>query len=173
MIILGIDPGSNKTGWAFIQTQESEENTLILKSSGVIRADRAVKDKDVNKRIYHVYQELATILADECPTHIFMEDYFIKAYKGAKAIAHVQGAIIVVSKEYAEVSPRTINPLAVKKALTGNGRAEKNEVKEKICEIFNIDKKRIQDEYDAIAIAYAGLETIKKEEKENDGKDSK
>jgi len=152
--ILGIDPGTKNMGYATIEVKNRD---LKLVEAGVVkfRAD------SFKERIVELNSALDTILLNSID-HIAIEDIFL-AYnpKTALKLAHFRGAIlmkvILSIGDYSEYSP-----LEVKRAITGNGRATKEQVSFMVKRILNIrgDIKPF-DITDAMAVAITHFQRLK------------
>ena len=83
--------------------------------------------------------------------------FFTKNAKTALAVAEARGVIIESSSN---IDIREFTPLEVKVAITGYGKAEKEQVKKMACRILKLEKMpKIDDTSDAIAIALTACYT--------------
>lgn len=152
MIILSIDPGVERLGVAIL---EKIDVTIACKMSDTIVSSKNLNQRD---RIGHIYTELNKICEKFRPNKIVFERlFFAKNAKTAISVAQVQGDIYLLGYqlhlEVAELFPNTI-----KSAVTGYGNADKIAVKKMIdLQVVLPKKKRLDDEYDAIACGYAYL----------------
>ncbi len=155
MIILGIDPGTINCGYALI---EKTKNKTILKEAGVIK----IKQKVLQYQIVELIEGLDIILKDKKIDEVAIEDIFF-AYnpKTVIKLAQFRGALsLKILQDFGNFSEYT--PLQVKKAVTGNGKAKKEQVAFMVKRILNI-KKEIKplDITDAIAVALTHAQRIK------------
>lgn len=152
MIAFGIDPGSHRTGWGVIRM---EGNRLSWIDAGVIRADQ---EAALSERIAQVFEELNLRLAAHRPDHVFLESVFHhKSAKSALVLGHARGVALLAAR----LAARPIDELApaeVKKAVTGNGRAEKNQVQAMVKMLLGLEATPQADAADALAIAIAGAQ---------------
>ena len=144
MKVIGIDPGLQNTGYAII-----ENNDLI--GYGVIKP----KDKGY-RRFEEISKELSEIINEHSPEICGIESiFFMEKSTGAVIkMAELRGAILGV---LGKLNLRILNlpPAFIKKSITGNGRASKEQVKYMVAKLFKLDEKKLKkDEADAIAIAY-------------------
>lgn len=147
MIILGIDPGSITTGYAFVKTaplQVLEYGTLHAKPNQLLE-----------DRLLYIVSELELLLDKYHPNSLGMEGiFFAKNARSALILGHVRGAIMVACRKrgltYCEYSPREI-----KQAVTGNGASSKEVVANMVFARFGIKSSNLPlDASDALAIAW-------------------
>lgn len=149
MIILGIDPGSITTGYAFLETGAASPRVLEY---GVIHAPAS---KPLEDRLLHIISKLEELLDKYKPDSLGMEGvFFAKNVKSALVLGHIRGAILVACRKrgltYSEYSPRSI-----KQAVTGDGGASKEQVANMIFARLGIDGGELPlDASDALAIAW-------------------
>lgn len=147
MVILGIDPGTRNCGYSVLC---KEKNKLILIEAGLIK----IKEKVLQHQIMELVEGLDTIFKNHVINEVAIEDIFY-AYnpKTVLKLAQFRGAlslkILQVKGNFSEYTP-----LQVKKAVTGNGKAQKEQVAFMVKKILGI-KQEIKplDVTDAIAIA--------------------
>jgi crossover junction endodeoxyribonuclease RuvC len=153
--ILGIDPGSRNCGFAVINFVN---NKFSLIDAGVIK----VKSKEFNDQLLEVSDGLDVIIGSNSIDEVAIEDIFF-AYnpKTVIKLAQFRGAIALkVLQKFATFSEYT--PLQVKQSLTGNGKADKNQVAFMVKRVLNIKKKiKPLDITDAMAIAITHGQRVK------------
>lgn len=147
MFILGIDPGTKNCGYSII---EKEKNTLHLKEAGLIK----IKPQPLQYQIVELVEGLDLIFQNYKIDEVAIEDIFY-AYnpKTVLKLAQFRGALsLKILQVFGNFHEYT--PLQVKKAVTGNGKAAKEQVAFMVKRILGI-KKEIKplDITDAIAIA--------------------
>ena len=149
MIILGIDPGSITTGYAFLETGENKVRVLEY---GVLHAPAGHALED---RLLHIVSELERLLDKYHPVSLGMEGvFFAKNARSALVLGHIRGAILVACRKrglsYSEYSPRV-----VKQAITGDGGASKEQVANMVFARLGISGGDLPlDASDALAIAW-------------------
>ena len=151
MIILGIDPGSITTGYAFIEKSDGKVRVLEY---GVLHApaSHAVED-----RLLHIVTDLEALLERYRPDALAMEGvFFAKNAKSALVLGHVRGAVLVACRKrgmtFSEYPPK-----AVKQAVTGDGSASKEQVAgmlQRMLKLRQEDMSQFMDATDALAAAY-------------------
>ncbi len=155
MIILGIDPGTINCGYAVINR---EKKGLRLVEAGVIK----IKEKNLQYQIMELVEGIDMILRTHVIDEVAIEGIFF-AYnpKTVLKLAQFRGALsLKILQEIGNFSE--YSALQVKKAVTGNGKATKEQVAFMVKRILGI-KKEIKplDITDAIAIALTHAQTIR------------
>ena len=153
MKILGIDPGTIRCGYAIIQTVPK----LTLVDAGFIK----ITEKELQYQLSQLIEGLDIILKQKVD-EVAIEDIFY-AYnpKTVLKLAQFRGAlslrILQIHGNFAEYTP-----LQVKKAVTGNGKAKKEQVAFMVKRILGLkgDIKPL-DITDAIAIALTHAQRVK------------
>ena len=151
MIILGIDPGVERIGIAIL-SGTSHSNTTCITSDTFI-----TQKKDTpQERILQIYTQLKKLCIQYRPNCLMMEQLlFAKNVKTAVVVAQVQGVILLLASEL-HIELKVVNPMSVKSAVAGDGNADKLAMKKMVdLQIELPKKKRLDDEYDAIACAYS------------------
>lgn len=149
MKILGIDPGTERLGYALI----TEDKDLI--SCGIIQTS---KDKTDSLRLAEIRKDLLELIESYQPDIISVEKlFFFKNLKTIIPVAQARGVILEVAGSK-NIPVFEYTPLQVKQILTGHGRAEKSLVAEMVNHEVNIPTKiKYDDAIDAIAIALCYL----------------
>lgn len=148
MVILGIDPGFDRLGCAILERQKSEDNLIY---STCIFSD---KKTSYEKRLLFLGKEIEKIIRKYKPNVAIMEKlFFSQNQKTAIRVAEARGMVIflLTSKNIPLIE---IAPSEIKTAITGYGKADKNQIKKMVQVILNIQcSGKIDDETDAIATA--------------------
>ena len=154
MIILGIDPGTINCGYAIIELINKKPRLL---EAGLIK----MKSRILQEQILEFIEAFDLIKSNHKIDEVAIEDMFFAFNpKSVIKLAQFRGAIsLKVLLEFGNFSEYT--PLQVKKAVTGNGKAQKEQVAFMVKRILNI-KKEIKplDITDAIAIALTHSQRI-------------
>ncbi len=155
MTILGIDPGSINCGYAIVR---KEQRKITLIEAGLIK----IKQKVLQHQIVELVEGFDTIIAGHKIDEVAIEDIFY-AYnpKSVIKLAQFRGALsLKVLQEIGNFSEYT--PLQVKKAVTGNGKAKKEQVAFMVKRLLGIDREiKPLDITDAIAVALTHAQRIK------------
>lgn len=148
MIILGIDPGIADTGYGVIK-KTGDKYTLL--ACGSIRTPAKT---DLAGRLGTLKKELTKIIKKHQPSLVAVEElFFAKNVKTALAVAHARGVILLTAQE-AGLTPREFTPLQVKQALTGYGRADKNQIQQMVKTVLGLKQvPQPDDAADALAVA--------------------
>jgi crossover junction endodeoxyribonuclease RuvC len=148
MIILGIDPGTNITGYGIIKY---EKNTCIKIASGIIRLPYS---KPIPSRLKIIYEELNSLMKKYKPDEFAIETAFYgKNVQSAMKIGYARG-VSILAAVHNEIPTSEYSPREVKKSVVGKGAASKEQVSYMIKSLLSIKKNRIKsDETDALAIA--------------------
>lgn len=156
MIILGIDPGYDRVGAAVLEKDGSRETLLY---STCIQTS---KDDEVNDRINVVINDLQHIANRYNIDNLAIENlFFNKNQKTAMRVAEARGAIINTAQQLG-LSVYEYTPLQIKQAVTGYGKANKDQVQMMIDQLVQLDdRKYIDDEIDAIAVALTHSASVK------------
>ncbi|MCG3659341.1 crossover junction endodeoxyribonuclease RuvC [Aliarcobacter butzleri] len=147
MKILGIDPGTRNCGYAIVQKNGRD---LKLIEAGLIK----IKTKILQEQIVEMTEGLDLLFKNHKIDQVSIEDMFYAFNpKTVIKLAQFRGAIsLKILQEFGNFSEYT--PLQVKQAVTGNGKATKEQVAFMVKRLLNV-KKEIKplDITDAIAIA--------------------
>ena len=157
MRIVGIDCGTEKTGFGVIDT-DGRDHRLV--SAGVIRTKPA---DSLEERLKFIAAELRAVIQSFAPEAVAVEEVFhaVNA-KSALKLAHVRGVALLLAAE-AGLKVSEYSPLEVKVSVVGYGRAEKEQVKTMVHSLLAVQrsKDRAADPYliesfdatDALAVA--------------------
>ncbi len=147
MNILGIDPGSRNMGYCILK-REGVKNSLL--EAGLVR----IKSRTLQEQIVEMVEAVDLILKSHKIDEVAIEDIFYAHNpKSVIKLAQFRGALsLKILQEVGYFYEYT--PLQVKKALTGNGKAKKEQVAFMVKRVLGI-KKEIKplDITDAMAIA--------------------
>lgn len=148
MIILGIDPGSLRTGFGIIRI---EKNKLSLIDSGVFTFK---SEELMHLRLKKIYARLSEKITGYKPDTMAIETaFFGKNVQSALKLGYARGAALLAAAN-AGLDIYEYSPREVKKAVTGNGAAAKEQVSFMVKTILTLKSKKITtDESDALGIA--------------------
>lgn len=152
MIVLAIDPGVERFGFAVL---EKTHNTIRYLFSGIIVTKKTLTH---TRRLGQIYTELGPLLAKYRPKQIVLERlFFSKNVTTALAVAQAQGIVYLLADQY-DIPITEIAPNTIKSVVAGYGSADKKAVQKMIeLQLKVPQRKRFDDEYDAIACGYAHL----------------
>lgn len=145
-VILGIDPGSNITGFGIIEIVGSKYNYI---TSGSIRTTK----NHLSKQLGEIFHGIFDLVKLYHPKEVAIEQVFMHAnVNSALKLGQARGAAIVAIAEenitVAEYSARQ-----VKQAVVGYGNAEKAQVQHMVKLLLKLKDKLQADEADALAVA--------------------
>jgi len=155
MTILGIDPGTRKMGYALISLDKGK---IALIEAGLIK----IKAEELQFQIPQMVEAFESIFKAHKIDEVAIEDIFYAHNpKTTIKLAQFRGAImLMLIQQFGQFSEYTA--LQVKKALTGNGKATKEQVAFMAKRLLNI-KKEIKplDITDAIAVAITHSQRVR------------
>ena len=153
MRICGVDPGLQTTGYAIVDGQGARYQII---DAGTIRSDASASLCD---RLNQIYQDLCDLLAEHKPARMSLEKLFshYKHPQTAVLMGHVRGIIMLAAAQQ-EVPVDELAATAIKRHLTGNGRASKQQMQQAIkmqCNLPSLPEPH--DVADAVAIALGAM----------------
>lgn len=156
MIILGIDPGIGRTGYAVLEQTNKE---IKFKACGCISTQPGEVEA---KRLLEIKQDLTALIKKWQPDVVSVESLFFAANaKTAMSVGQARGVILVTIAEQ-KIKLIEVTPLQVKIATTGYGKADKSQVQRMIVKLLKLKKiPKPDDAADACAIAWAGIGRVK------------
>jgi crossover junction endodeoxyribonuclease RuvC len=148
MRILGIDCGTERTGWGVIDTDGRRHHVL---GQGVIRSKAS---EALEHRLHNIASGLRIILSQHQPDAAAVEGIFHAVnVKTALKLAHVRGVALLAIAE-AGVALGEYSPLEIKNCLVGYGRAEKHQVQLMVRNLTGFQEEfETEDASDALAVA--------------------
>jgi crossover junction endodeoxyribonuclease RuvC len=148
-LIVGVDPGLRTTGFGVVQVTDGSP---ALAEAGVVRPDGGAP---LEERLRQLRAALAEVLAEYRPRTVVVEDLYSQYAHPRTAIlmGHARGVVYLAA---AEVGAQVVAypPALVKRALTGNGAAPKDQVARMVAQLLGLRKPPTpQDVTDALALA--------------------
>lgn len=149
-LILGIDPGSLKTGFAILE--KKNDGRIIHVSHGTIVLD---KKKPVAERLQDLACDLMQLLEKYQPQSAAVEDiFYCENARAALILGQARGAVLAILGLH-KVSVQAFSPTAVKSMVIGYGRARKDQLAQMVSLELNIPIPKSPDASDALALALA------------------
>lgn len=148
MKILGIDPGYAIVGFGVIENTGSKNYAIEY---GTIQTP---KSDTLPNRLGYIAEQIEIILEKHKPEAIAIEElFFYNNQKTAIFVAEARGAIIIPClKSKAKLYEYT--PMQIKQAMTGYGRADKNQIQQMVKLMLGLEKiPKPDDAADALAVA--------------------
>jgi len=156
MIILGIDPGLQVCGYAAVKVTNGGEKLL---EGGVFRTDEQLP---LAERLSQIAEDCQSLLKKFSPDVVAVEELYshYKHPKTAILMGHARGVILQrAAQGGAEV--RSFSATRIKKALTGNGRAGKEQMQRAIQSTLHLSElPKPADVADAIAVALCSVNEL-------------
>lgn len=157
MIVVGVDPGTRRTGYAVVEARD--DRVLFIDSGALCPAPKL----PFHEKLKLIYEGLREVLAEYAPDEIAVEDLFVKANpRVALRLGHVRGVALLVGAlrgiGVAEYAPREI-----KQAVVGNGNASKEQVKFMVTALLGLTEDISEDESDALAVAITHVHRMTEE----------
>ncbi|MFZ1654471.1 MAG: crossover junction endodeoxyribonuclease RuvC [Candidatus Moraniibacteriota bacterium] len=152
MRILGIDPGTATVGWAVLEHIKGKTEPLAY---GHISTS---KDLPLERRLQEIRDDITAIVKQYQPDAAALEElFFFNNQKTAISVAQSRGALLLTLADFG-LSIAGYTPLEVKQALTGYGKADKQQVQRMAKEILKLKAiPKPDDVADALAIALCHL----------------
>lgn len=150
MIVIGVDPGYHRIGFAVVEINGNNFKLLFSECHTI------EKELQFPERITIAVERFIELCEKHKPEVCGIEEVFMnKNQKTAMKVAEVRGALVYASHRQ-QLHVKQYTPIEIKKALTGHGNADKKQVEKMIKTIIkDVPEGRIDDEYDAIAVATA------------------
>ena len=147
MRILGIDPGSRKTGYGLIEHSNNKSRHL---DSGFIRLN---EKETLIERLLMLSIELGKIIDRLNPNCGAIEKiFYAKNAQSALSLAHARGVILLKFSEK-QLPIHEYQALKVKQTVVGAGRADKEQIKHMVKILLKINDSLQEDQADALAVA--------------------
>ena len=148
MIVLGIDPGTAALGYGIV---ESRSGRLRMIDAGCLETK---PDVSLPSRLLAIHALLDELLALHKPDLVAVERlFFSRNAQTAFAVGQARGVVLLAAAQ-AEVPVREATPNEVKLAVTGSGRADKEQVGRMVAVCLGLgEAPRRDDTADALAVA--------------------
>jgi crossover junction endodeoxyribonuclease RuvC len=155
IVVLGIDPGLQRTGYALLSDTQSPAECRLIEA-GVIRLPRQWA---LANRLVELQNCLTTVLDTHRPALLACEELYAhyKHPRTAILMAHARGVIIALAASR-QIDVLSVAATNVKKLLTGHGHASKRQMQLAVAATLRLPcLPEPADVADAIAIGLAGL----------------
>jgi crossover junction endodeoxyribonuclease RuvC len=151
-ILLGIDPGSRKCGYGFIN---AVGNRLEHVASGVIR----VEHLEFPDRLQTIYATLSELIQLYCPEEAAIEEVFVgKSGASAMTLGQARGAAMVACTSH-QLGVHEYATRKVKLAVVGTGAATKPQIQHMIKNLLKLTDSPQEDAADALSVAVCHAHT--------------
>ena len=148
MIILGVDPGTNYTGFGIVKAHKNSYTKIV---NGLIKLP---SNKSLTEKLEIIYAELDKLIKTYKPDEFAIETAFYgKNVQSAMKIGYARG-VSLLAAAHNKIPTSEYSPREIKKSVVGNGAASKQQVSFMIKSLLEIKNTKMRfDESDALAIA--------------------
>ncbi|MFO0704694.1 MAG: crossover junction endodeoxyribonuclease RuvC [Candidatus Andersenbacteria bacterium] len=148
MVVIGIDPGIERTGYAVV---EIDGHAVRALEYGCISTTAHMP---MGQRLAELRQDLTQVLTTHKPVAAVIERLvFVHNATSALAVGQARGVIMLTLHEHG-LTVREYSPTEVKRAVTSNGAADKQAVGQAVRLIFGLERVPTPDDAaDALALA--------------------
>lgn len=155
MRVLGIDPGSIVTGYGIV---EMSGNSYTHIASGDIKLKKTLS---LPEKLLVISKGITDLIKDFAPESVGVESvFFAKNARSALILGQARGAVLLTIASM-ELEVFEYSPTEVKKAVTGHGRAAKEDMQKMMGLLLGKDLLTSSDSADALAIAICHLNSVK------------
>ncbi len=150
MRILGIDPGFERLGVAILEKKSANKKEQVLFSE----CFKTSAKLEFSERLSLIGEEIKNVIKKFKPEVLAIETLFLTTNQ--KTVMHVAEArgVVIYEASSAKLKIFEASPPQIKIAITGYGKANKEQIMKMVKILTEIDKsKTSDDELDAIAIA--------------------
>jgi len=157
MVIVGFDPGLATLGYGVITTDIKKKPEMV--DYGIISTP---KDVNFALRLTMIEKGVKEIITTYKPDEIAIEElFFAKNVTTGINVAHARGVTLLTAVKMCD-KIFEYTPLQIKQALTGYGRAEKNQIQQMVKTLLRLKAvPKPDDAADALAVALCHAQTYK------------
>ena len=147
MLVLGVDPSSTSTGYGFVEYSKRKARYVAC---GCIRP----KESEFEDRLVYMFDEMTRLIGEYAPDEGAIETtFFGKDATAAAKLGQARGVLIIAMRK-AGLPIAHYAPTVVKKSVTGNGQATKQQVQFMVARSLGLkERPKSLDASDALAIA--------------------
>jgi crossover junction endodeoxyribonuclease RuvC len=148
VIVLGIDPGTQNTGYGVVYARGQR---LAALDGGVIETR---PDMPLEKRLSVIHTRVCDLIKEHAPTALAIEDLFFgQNARSAFSVGQARG-VVMLSGGMHGVPCYSYTPQAVKQAVCGSGSAAKDQVQRMVGALLSLPEPPSPDHAaDALAVA--------------------
>ncbi|HMC54666.1 MAG TPA: crossover junction endodeoxyribonuclease RuvC [Gemmatimonadaceae bacterium] len=153
MIVLGVDPGTQVTGYGVVSGTSTNDMTLV--ECGVIRTQPR---EPLPARLRDIHEGITELLTRHGPKVMSVEDvFYARNVRTTVTLGHARG-VILLAAEQRGVAVHELAPAAIKKAVAGGGAASKDQVQFMVMRLLRLKSPpKPADAADGVAAAVAYL----------------
>lgn len=155
--VLGLDPGLVAFGYGVLESTPA--GTTVL-GAGVIETSARLS---LEERVQQIYDGVAALLDRHAPAAVALEDLYAEYRfpRTALLMAHARGVACLAAQQRA-VNVLALAPAEVKRAVTGNGAAGKEQVGRSVQRLLGLgEPPRPSHVADALALAFTGIHRLR------------
>ncbi len=148
VVVLGIDPGTAHTGYGVVLARGS---TLAALDGGALCTER---HEPLERRLAQIHEQVGELIERHEPEAVAVEDLFFgQNARSALAVGQARGVMLLAAGQ-AGIPCYSYTPQAVKQAVCGSGRADKQQVQRMVGALLSLDAPPEPDHAaDALAVA--------------------
>jgi crossover junction endodeoxyribonuclease RuvC len=157
MAVIGLDPGSAITGFGILE--EHTDHSLEVIDYGVLRTS---PEMPMAERLQSIYEQLNKLLVLHHPDSGAVENlFFQRNVRTAFAVGQARG-VLLLSLAQAGIPVTEYNPMEIKQAVAGYGKADKPQMQQMVKMLLGLDEiPRPDDAADALAVAICHIHSRK------------
>lgn len=155
MIVLGVDPGAAVTGYGVVARSGG---AVSLLECGVVRTDPAMP---LPQRLRHIFEGITEVLDRHKVEQVAVEGvFYAKNARTSIILGHARGAILLAAT-MKDLPVSEYSPAEIKNAVTGTGRAEKEQVQFMVQRLLRLkEPPRPNDAADGVAVALCHCQSL-------------
>lgn len=158
MRVLGLDPGSRRTGYGVV---EREGNCFRALAHGVIAPPARL---DLPHRLHAIACRAGGLIEEHRPDAVVVEEAFYHdSVRSTLVLGHVRGGLLVAAVGHG-VATAEYSPREIKQSVTGTGAASKEQVAFMVRRLLGIRGALPPDASDALAAALCHLQRCRRTE---------
>jgi crossover junction endodeoxyribonuclease RuvC len=149
MRVLGIDPGLTRCGWGIVDGRPGARPTAV--GVGVIRSSAEL---DLELRLLELHTQVTALLREHRPDVVAIERVFTQNNKGTATGTAQAAGVAALAAAQADRPVAWHTPSEVKAAISGSGRADKEQVTLMVTRVLGLAAApKPADAADALALA--------------------
>ena len=147
MIVLGVDPGTARVGWAIIEHRDEPRAVAF----GCFETESS---SSMPERLRLIHLHVCDLIRDFRPDVVVVEQlFFARNVTNALAVGQARG-VLLLAAALSSLPVREYTPAEVKQAVVGYGKADKPQMQEMVRLILGLDSIPTPDDAaDALAVA--------------------
>jgi len=135
LIVLGVDPGTQVTGYGVVRGEPGGAATATLLECGVIRTH--ARDP-LPSRLREIHDGISELLTRHTPDVLSIEDvFYARNVRTTVVLGHARGVILLAAEQHG-VRVHEMAPAAIKKAVVGSGGATKEQVQFMVTRLLRL-----------------------------------